>query len=206
MKLAVGISCVLAWIFVPTIGRAQFDFEKSPINYGEVAAHDRVAALASAIEKGEIPGPRLLAASPWLTVTGGLGDMRTLEMPGMSSMAITVDGPENFRRMTRELIRAAMRGRFLPDAAHAPYFTALLMSINGWASWCAYERWQARLGTVPGRTDDDDIIELLAIRLGWEWLLLQDPGNTTIATKWIAAHVHIHWLRRQKYILNERFF
>ncbi len=64
--------------------------------------------IRNAINKGEIPGPRLLAASPWLTVTGGLGDMRTLHMPHMphmSSMAITVDGPENFRRMTRELIR-----------------------------------------------------------------------------------------------------
>ena len=61
--------------------------------------------IRNAINKGEIPGPRLLAASPWLTVTGGLGDMRTLHMPHMSSMAITVDGPENFRRVTRELIR-----------------------------------------------------------------------------------------------------
>lgn len=61
--------------------------------------------LRNAINKGEIPGPRLLAASPWLTVTGGLGDMRTLHMPQMSSMAITVDGAENMRRLTRELIR-----------------------------------------------------------------------------------------------------
>ena len=61
--------------------------------------------LRNAINKGEFPGPRLLAASPWLTVTGGLGDMRTLHMPQMSSMAITLDGPENFRRVTRELIR-----------------------------------------------------------------------------------------------------
>jgi imidazolonepropionase-like amidohydrolase len=62
-------------------------------------------AIRNAINKGEIPGPRLLAASPWLTVTGGLGDMRTLHMPHMSSMAITLDGPEEFRRVTRELIR-----------------------------------------------------------------------------------------------------
>ena len=61
--------------------------------------------IRNAINKGEIPGPRLLAASPWLTVTGGLGDMRTLHMPQMSSMAITLDGPEEFRRTTRELIR-----------------------------------------------------------------------------------------------------
>lgn len=62
-------------------------------------------AIRNAINKGDIPGPRLLAASPWLTVTGGLGDMRTLHMPHMSSMAITLDGPDEFRRTTRELIR-----------------------------------------------------------------------------------------------------
>ncbi|MEZ6049422.1 MAG: amidohydrolase family protein [Planctomycetaceae bacterium] len=61
--------------------------------------------IRNAINEGRIPGPRLLAATPWLTVTGGLGDMRTLHMPDVSSMAIMVDGPENFRRVTRELIR-----------------------------------------------------------------------------------------------------
>ncbi|MCA9040431.1 MAG: amidohydrolase family protein [Planctomycetaceae bacterium] len=61
--------------------------------------------IRNAINEGRIPGPRLLAATPWLTVTGGLGDMRTLHMPDVSSMAIMIDGPENFRRVTRELIR-----------------------------------------------------------------------------------------------------
>ena len=61
--------------------------------------------IRNEINAGRIPGPRLLAASPWLTVTGGLGDMRTLHMPHMSSMAIVLDGPEQFRRVTRELIR-----------------------------------------------------------------------------------------------------
>ena len=70
----------------------------------------------------------------------------------------------------------------------ADYYTALLMSINGWASWCAYERWQARLGTVPGRVDDDDIIELLAIRLGWEWLLLQDTKTPKNAIESISKY------------------
>lgn len=61
--------------------------------------------IRNAIENGKIPGPRLLAATPWLTVTGGLGDMRTLHMPKVDSMAIMADGPEEYRRLTRELIR-----------------------------------------------------------------------------------------------------
>lgn len=61
--------------------------------------------IRNEINAGRIPGPRLLAATPWLTVTGGLGDMRMLHMPHVSSMAICIDGPENYRRVTRELIR-----------------------------------------------------------------------------------------------------
>ena len=61
--------------------------------------------IRNAIEKGEIAGPRLLAATPWLTVTSGLGDMRTLHMPHVESMAIVADGPEEYRRITREMIR-----------------------------------------------------------------------------------------------------
>ena len=93
----------------------------------------------------------------------------------------------------RVLIAQATQALGLKPEQHADYYTALLMSINGWASWCAYERWQARLGTVPGRTDDDDIIELLAIRLGWEWLLLQNPAQHENAIKWGAACAYIHW-------------
>lgn len=70
------------------------------------AAKPRIdVVIRNEINKGRIPGPRLLAATPWLTVTAGLGDMRTLHMPHMSSMAIVVDGPESYRRVTRELIR-----------------------------------------------------------------------------------------------------
>ncbi|MCA9098144.1 MAG: amidohydrolase family protein, partial [Planctomycetaceae bacterium] len=61
--------------------------------------------IRNEINAGRIPGPRLLAATPWLTVTAGLGDMRKEHMPHVSSMAIVVDGPENYRRVTRELIR-----------------------------------------------------------------------------------------------------
>lgn len=95
-------------------------------------------------------------------------------------------------RDPHQLIAEATQALGLKPGQCADYYTALLMSINGWASWCAYERWQARLGSVPGKTDDDDIVELLAIRLGWEWLLLQDPGNPQLAPRWIAARPDIY--------------
>ncbi len=100
---------------------------------------------------------------------------------GFSQQAASL--PQN----PRALIAAATQALGITAEQRTDYYTALLMSINGWSSWCAYERWQARLGTVPGKTDDDDIIELLAIRLSWEWLLLQNPKDKQIAPKWIAA-------------------
>ena len=67
----------------------------------------------------------------------------------------------------------------VPAKAHEAYFTALLMSINGWASWCAYQRWQARLE----QRDDAQIVHLLAVRLAWEWLLHEGHPALHVADK-----------------------
>ncbi len=61
------------------------------------------------------------------------------------------------------------------------YLTALLQSINGWASWCAYRRWQARLNGQ----DDAEIVALLAVRLTWDWLLRNDHDAVSGTSSWI---------------------
>ena len=75
----------------------------------------------------------------------------------------------------------------VPAAGREAYLTAVLASVNGWAAWCAYQRWQARLGG----SDDHSIVDLLAVRLAWEWLLardLDDPGRRrTWAASWAFA-------------------
>src|SRR5262249_1181185 len=53
---------------------------------------------------GEIPGPRMLAASPEMTVSGGLGDVRLWHMH-RDTFAIICDGPDAFRRVAREMVR-----------------------------------------------------------------------------------------------------
>lgn len=77
------------------------------------------------------------------------------------------------------LIAMALRDLRVPTEAHEAYCTALLMSINGWASWCAYQRWQARLE----KRDDSQIVHLLAVRLAWEWLLQQNHPAMCVADK-----------------------
>jgi len=60
--------------------------------------------IRNAINAGEIPGPRMLAASPELTVTSGLGDVRLAHMH-RDTFAIVCDGPDEFHRTARELVR-----------------------------------------------------------------------------------------------------
>jgi uncharacterized protein YbcC (UPF0753/DUF2309 family) len=84
------------------------------------------------------------------------------------------------------------------------YLSALLLDINGWASWCAYLRWNARL---DGR-DDDHILELLAIRVGWEWILLRAGGDELRAdwrhalTSWPAFDHNAQSARADDWILQ----
>src|SRR5678810_1058886 len=47
----------------------------------------------------------------------------------------------------------------VPPDARESYLAALLLDVNGWASWCAYLRWNARLADG----DDPHLRELLAI-------------------------------------------
>jgi len=65
----------------------------------------------------------------------------------------------------------------VPVGEREAYMSALLLDVNGWASWCAYLRWIARF---EGRADHH-LRELLAIRLGWEWLLLGSSDESILA-------------------------
>jgi imidazolonepropionase-like amidohydrolase len=60
--------------------------------------------LRNAINAGDFPGPRTLAASPEMTVTAGLGDVRLMHMH-RETFAVVCDGPEEFRKMSRLMVR-----------------------------------------------------------------------------------------------------
>ena len=61
-------------------------------------------AVRDAINRGDFPGPRLLAASPELTVTGGLGDPSLAHMP-RENFGYICDGADEFRRAARYFLR-----------------------------------------------------------------------------------------------------
>ena len=77
-------------------------------------------------------------------------------------------------------IDSALAALGLPKTAQASYLTAVLLSLNGWAAWCAHERWQARL---RGQ-DDDALQQLLALRLTWELLLHDDAAPGELPQDW----------------------
>ena len=81
-----------------------------------------------------------------------------------------------------DMIPKACADLGVPAEQRERYFSALLLDVNGWASWCAYLRWTARL--AGGK--DVHIHELLAIRLAWEWLLL-GSSDETITAEWRFA-------------------
>jgi uncharacterized protein YbcC (UPF0753/DUF2309 family) len=70
----------------------------------------------------------------------------------------------------------------IPAAEREHYLSALLLDVNGWASFCAYLRWNAR---IAGEVDDH-LRELLAIRLSWEWILLWS-SDEKIRAEWRLA-------------------
>ncbi len=72
---------------------------------GAASAKPRLdIVIRNEINKGKIPGPRLLAGSPELTVTGGLADDNQLDAKH-PSVSIVCDGPEEFRKVVRTMIR-----------------------------------------------------------------------------------------------------
>lgn len=73
--------------------------------FSAAAAKPRLdIALRNAIDNGDFPGPRTLAASPEMTVAAGLGDVRLNHMY-RENFAVVCNGAEEFRRFSREMVR-----------------------------------------------------------------------------------------------------
>ncbi|HEY7884310.1 MAG TPA: putative inorganic carbon transporter subunit DabA, partial [Cellvibrionaceae bacterium] len=57
------------------------------------------------------------------------------------------------------------------------YAQALLLDINGWASWVAYQQWQHALNPAEQKPSACSMRNLLAIRLAWELVLWRYTHN-----------------------------
>lgn len=84
---------------------------KTVLDYGYTSVYSGFSCkprvdivVRNEIEAGRIPGPRLLASSPIMAVTGDFTDARQMHMYH-DSVTIFVDGPIEMRRRCREMIR-----------------------------------------------------------------------------------------------------
>ena len=105
-----------------------------------------------------------------------LGPQLTLGLRGLRAAARTLAEPP------RETIHQAMAQLDVAPREAEAYLTALLLDVHGWASCCAYRRWTARLSGAA----DTHLVELLAIRVAWEWMLLS-TGGPSLAARWQHA-------------------
>ncbi|MFT3930112.1 MAG: DUF2309 domain-containing protein [Spongiibacteraceae bacterium] len=96
----------------------------------------------------------------------------------------------NARRLpttARAMIAFALQHFEIRAADAEKFLRAILLRINGWAAWCAYLRWQARLHGA----DDEHIVDLLAMRLAWECLLDDgERGDGSVWQQWQHAFHH----------------
>jgi uncharacterized protein YbcC (UPF0753/DUF2309 family) len=112
-------------------------------------------------------------------------------------ISLLMNAPEVLRRSQSLPVDALQSITFVLDKLGvsadglSDFLCAILHRINGWAAWCAYLRWQARLEGG----DDAHIVDLLAIRLSWEYLL--DDGSRAEKSTWMRwrhawQRQHIH--------------
>ena len=95
----------------------------------------------------------------------GIGVLMGLPKLGLALKALPATRQDAQRWMIERL--------GLAQTAWADYLEAVLLTVNGWASWCAYLGWVARL---DGK-QDEHLRDLLAIRLAWGALLLECKGQ-----------------------------
>jgi uncharacterized protein YbcC (UPF0753/DUF2309 family) len=118
---------------------------------------------------------------------GGLYPSWHRAMGQDQSTVLLMGAPEILERARKlpaaadNLLAMAAEQLGLPGEEFSEYLQTVLLRINGWAAWGAYLRWQARLAGG----DDHHIVELLAIRVGWE-LLLDDGerGAGSVYAQW----------------------
>ncbi|MDX1668226.1 MAG: putative inorganic carbon transporter subunit DabA, partial [Limnobacter sp.] len=125
-----------------------------------------------------------------LTHDHGIGLLMGLPDLGQSLSAL----PQS----RQEAERWALRTLGLPEQVWADYLESVLLTVNGWASWCAYLGWQANL---KGGTDEH-LRELLAIRLAWGAILL-DCKHDESADK-AFAEVQSRWAKAPELISQAR--
>lgn len=105
----------------------------------------------------------------------------------------------------QEAERWVMQRVNLPESQWANYLEALLLTVHGWASWCAYLNWY----THGPRQTASHLRDVLAIRLAWGAVLLNCTDDAvkqtalrTLQTRWATAPDCLH-LAQEHLLVDE---
>jgi uncharacterized protein len=120
---------------------------------------------------------------------------------GLPKLGRALDALPNTRQDAEQWVLQRLG---LSPTVWADYLEAMLLTINGWASWCAYLGWQAR----QQGTEDTHLRELLAIRLAWGAVLLEckddaAAGQAFTALQQAWAHAPNHFDQAEQSLLIE---
>ena len=118
---------------------------------GSSARDNLEVALRDAIDAGDIPGPRLKAATRQMTVTGGFGDIGRDD-----AYSLVLDGPAAFRKACRAAARAGVDTfKIVPSAQGSgpdPLAEDTAMSEDEVAAVCAVARQRNRMVAAHARS------------------------------------------------------
>lgn len=84
--------------------------------------------------------------------------------------------PEDYQQLWQQLPQMLE----LQEDALQPYLHALMLSINGWASWCAYQQQEADRRNMRCTV----LEELLAIRVAWDCVLYRHYLSSSLQRQW----------------------
>lgn len=82
--------------------------------------------------------------------------------------------PENIDDLVTNLFHNITDGD-VDEQMWNDYVYSLVLDINGWASWLAYDEWQANLNSTKHQ---HLLKQLVAIKMAWDWVLWQNTKLT----------------------------
>jgi len=85
-----------------------------------------------------------------------------------------------------QLLSLAIQEMEITNDVATDYAHALLLDVNGWASWIAYRRWQDEFEGI----ENQQMQELLAIRMAWELVLWRHQRKTNFSA---FKETHYFW-------------
>ncbi|MEF8793586.1 YbcC family protein [Thiohalorhabdus sp.] len=88
---------------------------------------------------------------------------------------------EQLPREPRETIRSVLERFQVPAERIEDFLYLALTRVGGWASYLRHRRWEAQMAGQ----EDDDIVDLLAIRVAWEFILVENCDRPARTRLWL---------------------